>query len=153
MDKVKHIRILPTGEFWEYTPETDSWVELPPHPGGGRWAPGSFVLEGGVYFTCGESNVGNRRDLMRYQIEGAANVETVEKNQLSIYPNPARQTFQIGQLSTVEQIEILDASGAIVLTEMVSPNSLVDISQLQPGIYFCRLRGNEGLRTEKLIVE
>lgn len=44
---------MQTGEFWEYTPETDSWNELPPHPGFSRWAPSSFVLNHTVYFMNG----------------------------------------------------------------------------------------------------
>lgn len=144
---------LPTGEFWEYTPETDSWVALDPHPGGGRWAPGSFVIDGGVYFTCGEANTGNKRDLMRYQIEGFASVEEQKEQALNLYPNPAQQTFRIGNLSTVKNIQILDASGAIVLEKTVEPETWIDIAQLQPGIYFCRIQNESGSRTEKLVVE
>ena len=44
---------LDYGELWEYNPDTDSWIELPPHPGGARWAPGSFVSGCNVYFTSG----------------------------------------------------------------------------------------------------
>ena len=44
---------METGEFWEYTPETDSWMQLPPHPGFSRWAPSSFVINHTVYFING----------------------------------------------------------------------------------------------------
>lgn len=44
---------MPTGEFWEYSPEDDQWTQLPPHPGFSRWAPSSFVLDHTVYFMNG----------------------------------------------------------------------------------------------------
>jgi len=44
---------LDYGEFWEYNPGMDSWTELAPHPGGARWAPGSFVQGCYAYLTGG----------------------------------------------------------------------------------------------------
>ena len=41
---------LSSGEFWCYDPFTDAWNELPSHPGGAIWAPGSFVIDSDVYF-------------------------------------------------------------------------------------------------------
>ena len=45
---------LPSGEFWQYTPSNDSWIQLPSHPGGAIWAPGTFVIGCDVYFLLGE---------------------------------------------------------------------------------------------------
>ena len=44
---------LDTGEFWEYDPLNDNWTQLTSHPGGARWAPGSFVIDCDVYLTSG----------------------------------------------------------------------------------------------------
>ena len=46
---------LDTGEFWEYDPDTDTWTELNPHPGSGRWAPGSMVIGNTIYIMGGLS--------------------------------------------------------------------------------------------------
>lgn len=55
------------GELWEYLPEKDSWVQLPPHPGFSRWAPGSFVIGCDVFFTCGYDRATGilEKDLMK----------------------------------------------------------------------------------------
>ncbi len=45
---------LSSGEFWEYEPNNDSWIQLPPHPGGAIWAPGNFVIGCDVYFLLGQ---------------------------------------------------------------------------------------------------
>lgn len=144
---------LPTGEFWEYTPETDSWVELDPHPGGGRWAPGSFVIDGGVYFMCGEANTGNKRDLMRYQIEGAANIESEETNAYRIYPNPATNHFQIENMTESQSIKTLNINGEVILQKTVNPGEPIDVSHLEKGVYFCQFILAEGIRSEKLVIQ
>ena len=44
---------LDSGELWEYNPESDTWIQLMSHPGGARWAPGSFVINCNVFLTSG----------------------------------------------------------------------------------------------------
>jgi len=45
---------LSSGEFWKYNPLTDTWNQLPSHPGGAIWAPGNFVIGCDVYFLLGQ---------------------------------------------------------------------------------------------------
>ena len=61
---------LDDGEFWAYSPESDSWTTLPAHPGGARWAPGSFVLGCYAYLTSGLEGVADtyHQDLWRYSL-------------------------------------------------------------------------------------
>jgi N-acetylneuraminic acid mutarotase len=61
---------LDYGEFWKYNPTNDTWTEMPAHPGGARWAPGSFVLGCYVYLTAGlEGNSDTfHQDLWRYSL-------------------------------------------------------------------------------------
>ncbi len=47
---------LDSGEFWEYNPINDSWMQLPSHPGDAIWAPGNFVIGCDVYFLLGQNN-------------------------------------------------------------------------------------------------
>ncbi len=60
---------LPTGEFWEYDPVSDNWLELPPHPGTSRWAPASFIIDGYVYMFTGQSG-GNDDIVYRFDLDG-----------------------------------------------------------------------------------
>ena len=64
---------LDYGECWQYDPGTDSWTELTPHPGGARWAPGSFVMGCYVYLTGGLEGTSNtyHQDLWRYSLSEA----------------------------------------------------------------------------------
>ena len=47
---------LDSGELWEYDPTTDSWFQLPSHPGDAIWAPGNFIIDCDVYFLLGQNN-------------------------------------------------------------------------------------------------
>lgn len=60
---------LVTGEFWQYNPKTDKWVAFASHKGSGRWAPGSFIIDNKVYFTCGTSDLGNQRDVQVFDLK------------------------------------------------------------------------------------
>ena len=143
---------LPTGEFWEYDPIANDWTELTAHPGGGRWAPGSFVINGGVYFMCGESNSGNEKDLMRYQIEGFATQENVANMELTIYPNPADNQFVVSGLETTANVRVLDMNGKSCWEKQVQPNDLIDVSGLSMGVYSCLIEIGNEQRVEKLVI-
>lgn len=144
---------LPTGEFWEYTPGTDSWVSLTAHPGGGRWAPGSFVISGGVYLMCGEANAGLKRDLMRYQIEGFSGLENDKQVfSTSIFPNPTNGEISVSGLATVSNLTITDLNGKVVWKGNVGPNESIAVRDLESGVYICQINSGEAMRQEKLIV-
>lgn len=46
---------METGEFYRYDPLTDTWAQLPAHPGMSRWAPASFIVNDEVYLINGMS--------------------------------------------------------------------------------------------------
>lgn len=81
---------LPTGEFWEYDSTDDSWLQLTPHPGSGRWAPGSFVIGDVVYVMAGTSTVRQEHDLWSFNMADPAAIPAQSLSQLSLmlYPNP-----------------------------------------------------------------
>ena len=73
---------LDSGELWEYEPSTDNWTQLNSHPGGARWAPGSFVIDCHVYLTSGyEAETDTYyNDLIKYKISdkcGCTNQEAL----------------------------------------------------------------------------
>tara|TARA_Y100000991_G_C21968683_1_gene348234 strand:- start:337 stop:2439 length:2103 start_codon:yes stop_codon:yes gene_type:complete len=61
---------LDSGELWEYTPESDSWIQLESHPGNARWAPGCFVINCDLYFTSGYDRINQVyfNDLIKFKL-------------------------------------------------------------------------------------
>lgn len=144
---------LPTGEFWAYTPETDEWEALPAHPGGGRWAPGSFMIDGGIYLTCGQANTGEKRDLMRYQIEGVAKIEKQQQlSQFVIGPNPSNGCVFIKNLQDEEALQVFDNTGKTVSTVQLA-NGMLDFSAVERGLYLIQIKSENSVITEKIIIE
>lgn len=133
---------MQTGEFWEYDYQTDTWTSLPPHPGLSRWAPGSFVINGTVYFMAGEvrsgnANAGLKTDLWSFNLDNTSNMVSFEDNDLLVFPNPTSHSLTIEGFNPSEPLtyQIVDLSGKILIEEE-SVDGLIDVSSLSKGIYY-----------------
>jgi N-acetylneuraminic acid mutarotase len=143
---------LPTGEFWEYNPLTDSWLELTAHPGGGRWAPGSFMIDSKVYLTCGQANEGETKDMIVYDFDLSAGLAATTAPSIQVYPNPSHGIITLqGDFKAYTTIEIIDASGKVLL-QVAPTNQPIDVRHLSAGMYYLSFVGTD-VRTEKLILE
>jgi Secretion system C-terminal sorting domain/WD40-like Beta Propeller Repeat len=86
-------------------------------------------------------------------INGASTVATKETDSLSntvkIYPNPVSQVLRISIPEEGEgkkyQIQIHDLVGRMVLNSTVSGSNTLDMSELNDGIYVCKIYSNEQL--------
>ena len=66
-----------------------------------------------------------------------ANVLAVEKEEISVYPNPTTDVITVKTTNTrIETVEIMDILGNRVLTGKT--NSVIDVRSLKSGIYFAR---------------
>ncbi len=151
---------MATGEFWEYDPQTNSWTSLPPHPGGSRWAPGSFVIGNTVYFTCGESGfttLTNLKDMWKYEFPSfPANVEAFDKSEIKIYPNPAHDAIQISATNNIEAIEIFTLTGVRIQADLQKLDSRtwnLDTRSYSNGNYLARLINDKGNMTMRFSVQ
>lgn len=146
---------LPTGEFWEYDPIADDWTQLSAHPGGGRWAPGSFIVNDGIYFVCGEANSGVQKDMMRYQIGGFTELlnEDNEQAQLTVVPNPSQGQFKIANLTESAQLTVVDINGKTCWESTVYPEETIELSFLEKGVYFGLINGAGVADRIKLVID
>ena len=74
-------------------------------------------------------------------------------NQFQVYPNPVRNSLVIkGNMALVNQIQLFDIAGHLVLLQAISSNTL-SMNSLAPGYYFAKLLGksNEVLNTFKIV--
>jgi len=148
---------LDTGEFWEYTPDTDSWEQLNAHPGGGRWAPGSFVIGDFVYFTSGNTETqGNFNDMWKGDLPTFVSTENdvFAQSEMEIQPNPAGDYFQLFSdtvLANDTKIAMIDLQGKVIKTVDFQTNNKYDIADLTTGVYMVRVFNAETARTFKLL--
>lgn len=109
---------------------------------------------------CQNSFTIGQIDLMRSIIENEriglispnpANLKLNHELEFSLYPNPAKNsTFLKNYSGEVVLVEVISETGSILKREMMQ-NEL-EITSLNPGIYFIRVSSSEVSTTKKLVV-
>ncbi len=101
-----------------------------------------IALQPGEYRVYGSSQV-------------ALPVEDFELNngEITIYPNPARNSFRINR--NAQKVEIYDYTGRMVTRYQGEflPDEQYDTSSLEPSMYFIRIHTDRGSSLKRLIVE
>lgn len=70
---------------------------------------------------------------------------------LQAFPNPVNSILNITNSSAIANVKVLNALGQQVLDEKYHANAIqVDMSTLQPGIYFIKIAANMGNKTIKV---
>ncbi|HOX79145.1 MAG TPA: two-component regulator propeller domain-containing protein [Bacteroidales bacterium] len=80
------------------------------------------------------------------------NISEADVSSLVIYPNPSISNLNIGNLSTGSTAEIIDISGRLVFRKYMDSNSsLIDISDLQRGIYILKIQMQNRTLIERFV--
>ncbi len=94
-----------------------------------------------------------------YDSSGASlqtlSIEVQDITAVSLYPNPAQQYFLIQGLGNIEtNIHITDINGKLVQMLPSHPlQNIINISQLQTGVYFVKINTQNSQKSYKLIKE
>lgn len=71
----------------------------------------------------------------------------------SVYPNPANNELRIKATETVS-LSVIDILGKVVYSNnQVNNETIIDVSNLQKGVYLVKVMGENVYSTEKLIIE
>ncbi|MCB0462094.1 MAG: T9SS type A sorting domain-containing protein [Flavobacteriaceae bacterium] len=73
------------------------------------------------------------------------------KNQISLFPNPTNNHFQIETTETLGRVEVYSLQGQLVKSFV--PQSQYDISGLSSGIYIVKIKSNDSEITKRIIKE
>ncbi|MDQ7917723.1 T9SS type A sorting domain-containing protein [Mesonia sp. MT50] len=76
-------------------------------------------------------------------------VETKNKTEIALYPNPVQNTFQIQSSEEINEVNIFTVAGKKVARFASQQN--YDISQLPSGIYFVKIKSNVGEDVKRVI--
>lgn len=146
---------LPTNPsiFWRYNPNNDTWSSLPPHPGFSRWAPGSFVVNGVLYFFAGQD--GQTQNLVGSMY--SFNLESYLSNNifdvdvpLNIYPNPSSDEIRVETEVDFSHLEILSMDGRVVRQDRFDHR--INVENLPSGTYLLHLITESGERVQKKFI-
>ena len=73
-------------------------------------------------------------------------------NSVKIYPNPANDLVNVKASSAINSVEIYDVQGRILTTNLFNETSgSLDLSKYSSGIYYLKIKTNEGSKVEKLL--
>ena len=146
---------MQTGEFWRYSPGADSWLQMPPHPGVSRWAPGNFVIGDVVYFFGGYNRTNLQYPNDMWQFNLAAHAVNIEENQMAaiaVYPNPAKNFIRWEGDESITRVVVLNALGqTLLITD--SNTKYLNANTWESGLYFMQFfAGDKLIKTEKLTI-
>lgn len=88
-----------------------------------------------------------------YYSDENLSVPSLEKNEITLYPNPVKDQLYIENLTEKATLEIYDFSGRILKQQEISSSTeSIDVSQLSVGMYFYSIQQNgKGIKTGKLV--
>lgn len=112
---------------------------------------GSIVIFNDTLFvgTCGNGIW--KHDIASIPLSIPENIFINE--QIRIYPNPASNYFAITTTTNLKKrIQIIDIKGEQILSEQISSNDLIDISNIPNGAYFILINTDKEVFTTKLLV-
>ena len=90
----------------------------------------------------GETVSYNLLELRKAYFTAPQDVEEVDYQELTIYPNPAKDVLRINNLTDNQLVTIYSINGAVVKKIIASGDTEIDISNLNAGIYIIGV-GNE----------
>lgn len=149
---------MPTGEMWEYNPNTDSWVQLTPHPGESLWAPGSFVIDDAVYFLGGLSRITGiyPTQVWKYDFSDTSttlNEEQLVKANTYAYPNPTSDVLFWENDQSISQVKIFSSNGKLVFESPATAGRL-NARQFNNGLYLIQFYDRNNLiKSDKVIIQ
>ena len=77
----------------------------------------------------------NLSELRKAYFAAPQDVEEVANQQLTIYPNPAKDVLNIMNLADNQEVTIYSINGAVIMKTIVSGDAEINISELRPGMY------------------
>ena len=86
-------------------------------------------------------------------VGGFVGINEVERNiNVNVYPNPSSNYLIVKSESNVK-INLIDGLGRVVLTDSVNGSNIIDISNLNDGVYLLNIVENKNSITKKLIIK
>ena len=91
--------------------------------------------------------------MIRAYIEGEGVESIVELgSSFNVYPNPAKNQIFVETEMNIEEISVYDTFGRL-MTTVNGQQKTVDVSELNNGVYFVRIKSNNEVITRQFVKE
>lgn len=82
---------------------------------------------------------------------GTVGISELANTTVRIFPNPATTDVSVSSTSGIQQIELVNMLGAVVLSEKTGASNLqIDVSSFTHGLYFLRMHTDDGMVIKKI---
>ena len=105
-----------------------------------------------VHYNCTNQFMVNVDDIMLYRTYN--DVENVEMSLLTVYPNPASEKLMVESQFVVNQYDIYNVNGAMILSKTVNGKSFeINVSELPAGTYLIKMTADGMVQTKRFVKE
>lgn len=123
---------------------------------------GSLALNKGIYkivvYYLNSSDswtrIGTNSSYSQLQFtltDNVTEIEIPEQNEITVFPNPAKNILNIRTASELKSVRLTDISGRVILQKQVSGmNEVISIDQMNNGIYILTTETSDGTFTTKI---
>lgn len=117
-----------------------------------RHSDGKILIAGNIYNPYSPLGVGTSGFAVIRVMNTPLSSSEYQKENISVYPNPAREELNINTTSdiTISEIEITDLNGRLILSKNKDFNK-IDIEKLQQGIYLLKITYNDEIEIKKFV--
>jgi len=110
-----------------------------------------LVYNNELYFSA-DAGVGIGKELYAYMDPAlSTNSFSLDKNAISLFPNPSKDYFELSGEVTIEKVEIYSIQGQLIKS-FQKENQYV-VSDLSKGMYIVKIKATEGILNKTLIIE
>ena len=88
-----------------------------------------------MFFNGSETISVNFSEIRKAYFTAPQDVNEVENQQLSIYPNPANDVLRLSNIPNNQEVTIYSINGAVIMKLIASEETEISISDLRPGMY------------------
>jgi hypothetical protein len=141
-------------DFWEYNPSTNTWIQKTDFGGLVRRHGVGFSIGAKAYIGtggCFSGSMNYYKDFWEYNPAGDDIEEIAKEDGLKIYPNPSTTKLFI-ETPIVSYIEVINIEGQIIKSIFATEeNTCIDISKFASGIYFVKMKTDNGVVVKKFV--
>tara|TARA_R110002012_G_scaffold312248_1_gene522776 strand:- start:353721 stop:355730 length:2010 start_codon:yes stop_codon:yes gene_type:complete len=110
--------------------------------------------DGTYYFRAYATNSTNTEYGSEFaiNIDATLSISNPEITNISVYPNPVKNSITIKNNATIDSVEIYNTFGSVLITKSVSSSLInMNLSNLASGVYFIRIQSEGNFYTERII--
>lgn len=91
-------------------------------------------------------------DYVRVYQNSPLSIDDLNKDEIIVYPNPAREVITIKTNSDIENLQLYNSLGQLIIDQNTNAKTL-NISQLQNGVYILKIKSENRTVTKRILVD